>query len=198
MGYRTIKPEIRTRAVLDLIAGKSVLTVSRRYGVTRSTLYNWRRVVGTLARNYFRGPPSREKKSNGEQAALERQEERIRILEKQLTKRKGEAAALRGQLAGLRDIARPRECGSCGCGKIYKVGYYEITTDYFTRHLAGGDRKIKVLHFTCAACRKSFSVVDPFHNVFMLSPDREEGVNGDWILQKAKAGAGSTSPKPYC
>lgn len=185
MGYRKVKPEIKSRAIGDLLRGESIVSVSRRYEVSRSAIYKWLGAARQALEEYFSG------QSGGKDIAekpvdLARKEKVIQILEERLRKQAEETAAREREVATLKDIARPNACQSCGCEKIYKVGYYEITPDYFIHHLAASDRKIKVLHFTCAACRKSYSVVDPFHNIFMLSPEREEGENGDWTLTEAE------------
>ena len=185
MAYRNIKPNTKAQAVLDLIKGENISVVARKYKVSRSSLYAWLDIARTVLKEYFSHKFSQDREKNDRlERELADRNARIKNLEKTIRDQKATLTRLRDRLKVLKDIARPIKCEDCGCEKIYKNGFYEMTTEYLCKHLTDGDHKVKVQHFICAACQKSYCAVDPFSNIFILSPDRDEGTNGGWLLDK--------------
>ncbi len=185
MAYREVKPSIKARAVIDVVKGEGISGVSEKYGISRASIYNWLDLAENALQEYFNGGNTRkEREIKDLKNSLKSREEYIGGLKSKIKEREEEIRAIDEKLHNLENITRPRECDECGCEKIYKNGYYEITTQYFCRQLEKSDKKIKIQHFVCAACQKSLCVVDPFNNLFILSPDREEGMNGEWVLSE--------------
>jgi len=173
MAYQKVTAKIKTKAVLDVMGGESVSSVSKQYQVSRASLYNWVEVAGAAIEESFNGGPSRQRDLiQGLETRIAKKDRLIGKLELELDNKINEISRLQLAVKDIKDIARPGKCEECGCEKIYKNGYYEITLDYFREHLAkikDKNTKIKIQHFICAACGQSICVVDPLNNIFRLT-----------------------------
>jgi len=178
MAYQKVTADTKTKVVLDVMGGRSVSSASKQYQVSRASLYNWVEIAGAAIEECFNGHPSRHRDLiRGLKERIAKKDRLIGKLESELETKNKEISRLQFAVKDIKDIARPVKCEECGCEKIYKNGYYEITLDYFREHLAkikDKNRKIKIQHFICVACGQSICVVDPLNNIFSLTMEKDE------------------------
>ena len=178
MAYQKVTADTKTKVVLDVMGGRSVSSASKHYQVSRASLYNWVEIAGAAIEESFNGHPSRQRDLiRGLKARIEKKDRLIGKLELELENKIKEISRLQFAVKDIKDIARPGKCEECGCEKIYKNGYYEITLDYFREHLEktkDKNKKIKIQHFLCAACGQSICVVDPLSNTFSLTMGKDK------------------------
>ena len=181
MAYHKVTANIKSKAVLDVMGERSVSSVAKKYQVSRASLSRWVEIAGVAIVESFAGQSSEQRELiRGLKARITKKERLIGKLEGELEKKNKEIGRLRSAVKDIKDIARPEKCEQCGCEKIYKNGYYKITTDYFREHMAkvkDKKKKINIQHFICAACGESICVVDPLNNTFCLNMGKDD----EWI-----------------
>lgn len=178
MAYQKVTANIKTEAVRNVLGGESVSSVSKKYQVSRASLYSWVEIADAAIEESFNGHPYRQRDRLRElKTQIVKKDRLIEKLELELNHINTEKSHLQSEVKDIKDIARPEKCEQCGCEKIYKNGYYKITLDYFRDHLAkikDKNKKIKIQHFICAACGQSICVVDPLNNTFCLTMGKDE------------------------
>lgn len=192
MTYHKVTANIKTKAVLNVMGGRSVSSVSKKYQVSRASLYSWVEIAGAAIEESFNGRPARQRDLIRKlKARIAKKDRLIGKLELELNNKIKEIKRLQSAVKDIKDIARPGKCEKCGCEKVYKNGYYKITLDYFREHLAkikDKNTKIKIQHFICAACGQSICVMDPLNNTFSLTMGKDE----EWKVEAGK----KTNNKP--
>lgn len=176
MSYRIIDGVTKFRAVKALIEGESIASVSKKLGVSRASLYGWMDISLQAMEDYFQGRllyrdkvrRTREKLKEDFLKIQSRLEKKIAIRERKLEK-------LADQIRDLKDRGRPKKCGTCGCEKIYKNGFYAVSLDYFKENLSKNKPSdVKIRNYICASCAQSISLVDPWRNQFRVDKQRQE------------------------